>query len=215
MSGERRYAAFLFDMDGTLINSIPAAIRVWTRWADRHGVDVPTLLGAMHGVRAIETIRRFAPPTIDAEAEAALLTQDEIDDVDGIVGLAGAAAFLATLPPDRWAIVTSAPRALAERRLAAAGLALPATVVTADDVAYGKPAPDCFLVAADRLGVAIEDCLIWEDSPAGIAAGEAAGADVIVMTATHHEPVATPHRTLADYTTIALIRGDDGLLGLA
>jgi mannitol-1-/sugar-/sorbitol-6-phosphatase len=215
MSGSGRgYAAFLFDMDGTLIDSIASAVRIWTRWAERHGVDVPALLAAMHGVRAVETIRRFGPAGIDAAAEAAQLTQDEIDDVEGVAAIDGAATFLAALPPERWAIVTSAPRRLAERRLAAAGLAPPPVLVTADDVAQGKPAPDCFLAAADALGVAPADCLVWEDAPAGIAAAEAAGCDVMVVTATHAYPLDTPHREVAGYAALSSGLRDDGLLEL-
>lgn len=211
MMAGRRYAAFLFDMDGTLIDSIPSAVRIWTRWAERHGVDVPSLLHAMHGVRAIETIRRFAPHA-DHEAEAAQLTQDEIDDVDGVLPIPGAAEFLASLPADRWAIVTSAPRDLALVRLAAAGLAPPAVLVTADDVSHGKPAPDCYLAAAALLGVNAADCLVWEDAPAGIAAGEAAGADVAIITATHASSIDTPHRTFADYRSIVAVSNlDSGL----
>lgn len=209
----RSYAAFLFDMDGTLINSIPSAVRAWTRWAERHGIDVPSLLHAMHGVRAIETIRRFAPPGTDYDAEAAQLTQDEMDDVDGTLAIAGAQAFLAALPPDRWAIVTSAPRALALRRLAASGIEPPAVLVTADDIAHGKPAPDCYLAAAAKLGVDARDCLVWEDAPAGVAAGEAAGAAVMVITATHDAPMATMHRTRIDYDGIST-RFEDGRLRL-
>ncbi len=210
----RRYAAFLFDMDGTLINSIPSAIRAWTAWAERHGVDVAELMAVMHGVRAIETIRRFAPPGVDPQAEFEALLQAEIDDVADVVGIAGVAAFTATLPPDRWAIVTSAPRTLAEVRLRAAGLAPPAVMVTADDVAHGKPAPDCFLLAAERLGVAASDCLVWEDAPAGVAAGEAAGADVMVVTASHHARLETAHGSVVDYDGLSVEVAEDGSLVL-
>jgi predicted dehydrogenase len=103
------------------------------------------------------------------------------------------------LPADRWAIVTSAPRALAMRRLQATGLPLPQWVITSEDVDHGKPAPDCFLLAAKRLGVPIGDCLVFEDAPAGVAAAEAAGASVVVVTATHTQPLATPHRTVKGY----------------
>ncbi|MGJ3626506.1 HAD family hydrolase [Sphingomonas sp. MMS24-JH45] len=104
---------------------------------------------------------------------------------------------------DRWVIVTSAPRALAEVRLRAAGLPPPAVMVTADDVEHGKPAPDCFLLAAARLGVDIAECLVFEDAPAGIAAAEAAGADAVLVTATHRHPIATRWPTIADYAALS------------
>ncbi len=209
-----RYAAFLFDMDGTLINSIPSAIRAWTAWAEKHAIDVEKLMAVMHGVRAIETIRRFAPPGVDPQAEFEALLQAEIDDVADVVEIAGAAAFTRALPADRWAIVTSAPRSLAEVRLRAAGVTPPAVMVTADDVARGKPAPDCFLLAAERLGVAAGDCLVWEDAPAGIAAGEAAGADVMVITATHHARLETAHGSVVDYGALSVEVAEDGALVL-
>ncbi|WP_028965299.1 HAD-IA family hydrolase [Sphingomonas phyllosphaerae] len=208
----RRYAAFLFDMDGTLINSIPSAIRAWTAWAEKHAIDVDALMAVMHGVRAIETIRRFAPPGVDPQAEFEALLQAEIDDVADVVEIAGAAAFTRALPADRWAIVTSAPRSLAEVRLRAAGLAAPKVMVTADDIERGKPAPDCFLLAAERLGVAANDCLVWEDARAGIAAGEAAGADVMVITATHHQPLETAYGSVEDYRALSVEIAEDGAL---
>jgi sugar-phosphatase len=202
---DRRFAAFLFDMDGTLLSSIAAAERVWTAWASRHGIDVAAFLPTIHGVRAVETIRRQALPGIDPEVEAEALTLAEIADVAGIVPIAGAGGFLASLPEGRFAIVTSAPRALAVARLGAAGLAVPGVMVTADDVTRGKPAPDCFLLAAERLGVQAKDCLVFEDAPAGIEAAEAAGAGVVVVTATHRHIVAPHLPAIADY---------DGLVGL-
>ena len=107
--------------------------------------------------------------------------------------VAGARAFLASLPRERWTVVTSAPRLLAEARMRAADLALPPTMITAEDAPRGKPAPDCFLLGAERLGVAASDCLIFEDAPPGIAAAEAAGGAVIVVSALHHKPLETRH----------------------
>ena len=181
----RTFDAFLFDMDGTILTSIVAAERVWADWARRHGLDVPGFLPTIHGVRSVETIRRLDLPGVDPEREAALITEAEIADVAGIEPIAGAARFLAALPAGRWAVVTSAPRRLATRRLGAAGLPEPPLMVAAEDVERGKPAPDCFLLAAERLGASATDCLVFEDAAAGIQAAERAGATVVVITATH------------------------------
>lgn len=210
---DRGFDAFLFDMDGTLLSSLAAAERVWTRWGARFGLDPAVFLPAIHGVRAADTIRRFAPAGTDVDAEAAWVTQAEIDDVAGIEAIPGVAAFLDSLPPERWAIVTSAPRTLALRRMGAIGLAPGRVFVGADDVARGKPDPSCYRLAAERLGCAAADCLVFEDAPAGIAAAEAAGATVMVITATHAHPVATPHATTADYRPLRAV-ADGGRLRL-
>ena len=208
----KSYAAFLFDMDGTLLSSIAAAERVWAAWAGRHGLDVATFLPTIHGVRAEDTIRRQNLEGIDIDSEVAWVQQGEIDDVEGVHAIDGIVDFLNALPDDKWAIVTSATKELATRRLKAAGIGIPRHIITAEDVTRGKPAPDCFLLAAERLGVAARDCLIFEDAPAGIAAAEAAGADVMVITATHGHPLETPHQTTGSYTDITIGIGDDGLL---
>jgi sugar-phosphatase len=204
------YRAFLFDMDGTVLNSIAAAERIWAAWALRHGVDVETFLPTIHGVRAIDTINRLALPGVDAEAEAAFITEAEIEDVEGVIEVPGAANFLKSLPANQWAIVTSAPKALALRRMAAAGIAQPLVMVTAEDVSAGKPDPAGYRLAATRLGVEPADCLIFEDATVGILAAEAAGAGLIVVTATHDHPLQTPHATLASYeSVVAHVDHDD------
>jgi len=190
-------------MDGTLLTSIAVAERIWGRWAQRHHLDVASFLPTIHGVQTVDTIRRLALPGVDPEIEAAAITRAEIDDVDGIEAIAGAADFLRSLPADRWSIVTSATRDLALRRLAAAGLPLPTVIVTAKDVERGKPAPDGFLLAAKRLGFRISDCLAFEDAPAGIAAAEAAGASLIVITAAHPQSTPTRHIAVTSYQTLA------------
>ena len=207
-----RYRAFLFDMDGTILNSIPAAERIWGAWALKHGLDVAAFLPTIHGARAIDTITRLGLPGVDALAQAEWITAAEIDDVEGIVEIAGALAFLTSLPEARWAIVTSAPKALALRRLRAAGLPVPPVMVTSEDVAIGKPNPGCYLLAAQRLGVAAADCLIFEDATVGILAAEAAGAKLMVVTTTHAHPVSTPHPTIPGYEAIVATVDEDGLL---
>jgi len=201
---DRTFAAFLFDMDGTILSSIAAAERVWAAWARRHGLDVERFLPTIHGRQAVETIRDLGLPGLDPEVEGAWVLAREMEDVGGIEPIPGAPAFLASLPPDRWAIVTSAPRELALRRLAAAGLPASRTMVTADEVPNGKPAPDCYLLAARKLAVAIADCLIFEDAPAGIASAEASGAEVVVVTAMHGHPMATAHPKIRDYAGLAV-----------
>lgn len=211
---DRSFAAFLFDMDGTILSSIVAAERVWARWAQRQGLDVAAFLPTIHGKRTVETIAALELPGVDPAAEAAAITAEEMDDVEGVGEIAGAIRFLRSLPPERWAVVTSALRALALRRIEAAGLPLPASMVAAEDVVRGKPAPDPFLLGARRLGVAIEDCLVFEDAPAGIAAAQAAGAAVVVITATHARPVDSAHPAVPGYGALAVDVDAQGLLRL-
>ncbi|QTD31294.1 HAD family hydrolase [Pseudomonas fluorescens] len=210
----RAFGAFLFDMDGTVLNSIAAAERIWSAWAVRHGVNVETFLPTIHGVRAIDTITRLNLPGVDAEAQAAFITEAEIEDVEGIVEIPGAAAFLKSLPADRWAMVTSAPRDLALRRMAAAGIPEPAVMITAEDVTVGKPDPAGYRLVAKRLGLEPADCLIFEDATVGIQAAEAAGAPLMIITTTHQHPLETAHATIASYRDIALSIDSDGQLRL-
>src|SRR5262245_27512038 len=120
-----RYEALLFDMDGTILTSIAAAERAWSAWADRIGAPCAEVLSYMHGRLAADTVTRFSPPTTDIDAEVRWLDQREHEDLEGVAEVPGAGAFLRALPADRWAVVTSANRALALKRIAAAGLPIP------------------------------------------------------------------------------------------
>jgi sugar-phosphatase len=210
----RAFGAFLFDMDGTVLNSIAAAERVWSAWAVRHGVDVETFLPTIHGARAIDTINRLNLPGVDAQAQALFVAQAEIDDVEGIIEIPGAQAFLNALPANRWAMVTSAPRDLALRRMAAAGICEPAVMITAEDVTAGKPDSAGYRLAAKRLGLEVGECLIFEDAAVGIQAAEAAGAALLIVTTTHQHPIETQHATMASYDALSVDVDADGKLRL-
>lgn len=210
----KTYGAFLFDMDGTILNSLAAAERVWGRWALRQGLDLATFLPMMHGKRGIDTITGLNLPGIDPVAEAAEILRGEIEDVEGVVAIDGAAEFLASLPADRWAIVTSAPADLARTRLAAAGLPQPRIMVTAEDVVVGKPDPQCYLLGAERIGMDPSGVLVFEDVLAGVMAGEAAGADVMVVTATHQHALETVYPKLPHYRDVRVDISGDGRLAI-
>lgn len=211
---DKLFDAFLFDMDGTILNSIAAAERVWGAWAQRHGLDVATFLPTIHGVKGAETIARLGLPGVDAKAEAKGILDAEMADLEGILPLPGAIGFLNSLPRERWAVVTSAPRELALKRMAEAGIAPPDVLVTGQDVQHGKPHPDCFLLGASKLGFEAKNCLVFEDAVAGILAGEGAGASIAVITATHHHPLETALATLPDYQNVRAVQRPDGRLSI-
>ena len=173
----------LFDMDGVLVDSTAVVARVWSVWARKHGLDADAVVKIAHGRPSISTIRDLLPNS-DHEAEDREVERQEIEDVEGIVALPGAAELLRAIPANRYAIVTSATRELAEVRLRAAGLPVPANLVTARDVQRGKPNPDPYLMGAKILGVSPAECVVIEDSPSGVRAGKAAGACVVALRTT-------------------------------
>ena len=166
------------------MDSTPSVERVWRTWAATHGLDPDRIAPLAHGRRSIETIRAVAPE-LDAEKENVIVEQMEIDDKEGVTALPGAAELVAHLPPDRFAIVTSATRPLAVARLGYAGIPVPQHMITADDVIHGKPSPEPFLKGAALLGFAPEDCLVFEDSPAGIASARSAGMKAVALQTTY------------------------------
>lgn len=207
------FEAFLFDMDGTILNSIAAAERVWGAWFRKIGLDPEVYLPTIHGRKVSETIASLSLSHIDPEAEASAITKAEIAEVEGVVPIPGASLFLNSLPPRKWAVVTSAPLALARTRLEAAGLPTPAILVTAEDVQKGKPAPDCFVLAAERLAVNPVRCLAFEDAEAGIAAAVSAGCTVMVVTETHKHDFDGSHNQIKNYQHVRpeILRGGLGL----
>ena len=177
-------AAILFDLDGVLVDSTGAVDREWRAWARRKGIDGDAVMAIAHGVRTLEVIERVAPH-LDADAEAAAIENHEAHDQQGVTVMPGAAELVRSIPEGRWAVVTSGSSLLATNRLRHCGLPVPRVLVTADDVAHGKPDPEPYLKGAELLGFDPADCLVVEDAPAGIESARAGGMKVIGITSTY------------------------------
>jgi len=184
-------AGLLFDMDGVLVSSIASAERCWKLWAKHYGVPDWQNVTVPHGTRAEEIVRHLAP-WVDVADGLRRIEDMEIEDVGDIVTLPGARELLESLPPERWAIVTSATDRLLVARLRAARLPQPERLISANMVTRGKPHPEPYLLGAQRLGFAAEDCVVFEDAPSGVQAGVAAAARVVGVLGT------TPAQTLLE-----------------
>lgn len=183
---------FLFDLDGTLVDSLPAVERAWCNWADRFGIAHDEVLNFIHGKQAITSLRHFMQGRSEDEiaAEFTRLEGIEASDTTGIIALPGAVALLTHLDAldIPWAIVTSGSMPVARARHQAAGLPSPKVFVTAEQVKRGKPEPDAYLLGAQLLGLPAEDCVVVEDASAGILSGLAAGCHVILVNAPENAP---------------------------
>jgi sugar-phosphatase len=178
--------AILFDIDGTLVDSTAAVERSWRTWAEEYSVDPDEVVRVCHGRRTEDVVAQF----LSLQQRAAAIARElalELADLDGVVALPGSRYVLDALPRGCWAAVTSGERSLMTARLQAADLPVPQTLIGAEDVSAGKPSPEGYLKAAAALGFHSQDCLVVEDSPAGINAGRAAGAPVLAVT-TSHDP---------------------------
>jgi len=196
--------ALLFDMDGTLVDSTAAVERIWGRWARRHGVSFEQFAHRMHGRRATDIMQEMAPPGLDQAKEVQQIDEDELNDTDGIVPIPGAAELIASLPRGSWALVTSARPPLALARMTAAGLPMPDVVITSSDVSQGKPHPACFQQALKRLDLPAEQAVVFEDAPAGLAAGRAAGCRTIALATTTPRELLGHEDWLPDLASVAL-----------
>ncbi|MFF0201571.1 HAD family hydrolase [Streptomyces sp. NPDC005017] len=203
--------ALLFDNDGTLVSSLASVDRCWGRWAAEFGITAEELARvALHGRTAAETAADLLPADVVPRA-VARIEQLEVDDVPGGVELLpGTRAFLDALPADRWAVVTSATRRLAEARLDAVGIR-PKTLITADEVTRGKPDPEPYLLAARHLGVDPADCVVFEDAPAGLAAGRAAGMRTVALATTHRPGQLSADLVVRDLSALSVLVTDVGV----
>ncbi|MFJ2515297.1 HAD-IA family hydrolase [Streptomyces griseoviridis] len=207
-----RAHALLFDNDGTLVSSLASVDRCWTRWAGEYGVTAEDFARVgLHGRPAAEIAADLLPADV-VPAAVARIEELEVADVPGggVELLPGTLEFLDSLPADRWAVVTSATRRLAEARLGAVGI-LPKTMVAADDVRRGKPDPEPYLLAARALGVDPADCVVFEDAPAGLLAGRAAGMTTVALTTTHTAAELVADLVVRDLSALSALVTDGGV----
>ena len=205
---ELKCSAILFDMDGTLVDSTAVVESAWGWWAKRHGLPLKKVLAFSHGRPTIATMEHFRPGA-DIRVEAAEMEAYEENRIDGIVAVAGAVATVHEVQKGSWGVVTSAPRLLAERRLAAAGFPLPTVLVPADEIERGKPDPEGYRKAARLLRVAPRTCIVFEDTRPGIEAAEAAGMTAIGLLTTFPAEALGCKWTIRDFRDIHVERVGD------
>ena len=206
--------ALLLDMDGTLVNSDAVVERCWRRWAERHGLDGDEVMKVVHGRQGYASMAVLLPdrPMAQNHADNERMLAEETADMDGVVAVPGAEAFLASLTGLPHALVTSADVGLSTARMAAAGLGLPDVRITAESVGASKPDPEGFLKGAAELGIAPEDCVVFEDSGAGITAGRSAGMRVVGVGP--RAGVHGPDALVRDLRQVRVEDAGDGLIRL-
>lgn len=202
--------AALLDMDGTLVDSTAVVERLWLAWAEPHAIDPATVLRVVHGRQGHQSMAIMLPDrdhAINLSENRDMLAR-EASDVDGVIEIAGAATFLSSLREHAHAIVTSADLRLMTARMQAAGLSVPPLAVTAENVSASKPDPEGFLLGAKLVGVKAEDCVVFEDSAAGIQAAHAAGMRVVGVGS--HARAHAPEYHVDDLTQVRVVATDRG-----
>lgn len=188
----------LFDLDGTLVDSLIAVERSWLNWAKGHQLDPQEVVNYIHGKQAITSLRHFMPNASEDEIQKQFrdIEYAESTDTEGIIDLPGAKRLLDHLNQlgVPWAIVTSGSNPVANARVKAGNLPIPEVFITAERVARGKPEPDAYLLGAELLGFTPQECIVFEDAPAGIASALAAGCQVVAVNA----PAETPKLAQVD-----------------
>jgi mannitol-1-/sugar-/sorbitol-6-phosphatase len=201
----------LFDMDGVLISSIGSVVRCWRQWAEHYDVPNAEIYEVPHGMRAIEIVKQLRPD-IDPQEGLRVIEDLEMEDISGLTVLPGVRALLASLPLDRWAIVTSATHRLLIRRLEVAGLPIPQRIISADMVERGKPDPEPYRRGAELLGLPPEQCIVVEDAPSGVGAGIAAGSRVLGVLGTHSaEDLKAAMWIVPSLENVTILTNADGL----
>jgi sugar-phosphatase len=171
----------LLDMDGTLVDSTAMVEAVWTEFADENGVDARAVIDFAHGRPSRDTVAKFATDPARVDEWLNWIHDAEGQRFTEVAPIPGALEFVRSLPAGRWAVVTSAIHDPALERLAQNGFPTPPVLIGADDVRRGKPHPEGYARAALELGFEPVDCVVFEDTSAGIKAARRAGAAVVVV----------------------------------
>lgn len=209
---EIRFRAALLDMDGTMVDSTALVEERWRRWSLRRGINPDRLLRDVHGRRAEDVIRQFAPDADTAVEMSWFVSEAGRIGQSGVMPIPGALDFVSGLPGNSWAVITSEVADLARGRLSAAGLPQPSVLIGADDVPTGKPDPAGYLLASNLLGVSPADCLVFEDAPAGVLAARNAGMRVIGLLTTHSDLDDCCEAVMGDFAGLRLTIGSNDLL---
>ena len=176
----QKFEAFLFDLDGTLVDSNGIVDRVMEAWCQQNGVSYSVIKDSNHGSRSVDTVAAVAPH-LDAVQAAADIEAGERAELVDLREIEGARSFISQVPQGRWGIATSSCLLTAKAKLRAASIPIPRVLVAADGVLEGKPHPEAYLKASMELGYRPEDCLVFEDSETGVRSALNAGCCVFVV----------------------------------
>ncbi|KAI8323279.1 HAD-like protein [Martensiomyces pterosporus] len=178
---EIKAKGILYDMDGTLVDTVACVERAWREKGFQHGIDGDELVKHVHGCSAIDIVKAHFPPECHTQEFCQAFELEVVHQTDGVSAVPGSHRALESVSPDKWAVVTAASRLWAETRLTQVGHPLPQRMLAAGDVKVGKPNPEGYLTGARTLGVDPKDVVIFEDAVNGVRAGVAAGATVIAL----------------------------------
>jgi HAD superfamily hydrolase (TIGR01509 family) len=184
---KKRYAGYIFDCDGTLADSMPAHYRGWAATVQKHGGQIPEdlfyELGGWPSRKMVEHLNELFGTSLDPDVIANEKERFYLEHISTIQPIAEVVSFAQEVALfAKVSVASGGVLPVVTRTIAAIGLTdLFPVIVTSEQVNRGKPFPDMFLEAARRMAVPPGDCLVFEDSPAGFEAAQAAGMDHVVV----------------------------------
>ncbi|KAJ2713970.1 hypothetical protein H4R19_001982 [Coemansia spiralis] len=202
----------LFDMDGTLVDTTACVAVAWRDKAILHGLDQDLVVRSAYGRPTIDMLQEHFPPECHTLDHARAFEASFADVREGVVAVPGARDAVAAVTDGRWAVVTAASGMWASKRLAQVGFPPPPHLVAAEDVAAGKPDPECYRRGASALGLDAADAVVFEDSVYGVTAAVAAGATVVaLLTSTPRASLeaAGAHYVVEDLSHVAITSHGD------